>query len=294
MKIQKLSLSLAAIILSGFGWYFFAAIFNTSKPLAESGLNWILFFISLALSFAFLFAVSLTKDRFDFTITTLLSSVWILAFLGPSLKTFFCAAIMFATSQILWSFPTALERSLAIKYYTVSFGKITLVILALIGISSAYLQTRLVESIQRDTFTQNASNYAWPYVGKYLSRFNSSQDVNGYLKEQFKSQGINNPSSAMLEQEKKNISQDVGFEVKGNEKMSDLGKKFVSYKLNDLIKQFNLDRASLLLIFFSLLSLLPISSVIFAVFAKLLYLVLRKMGVLKVTEGQILTKKLEF
>lgn len=294
MKTQKLALSFATVVLSGLGWYFFANVFSSSNFLLGNGLNWALFFISLGLSFAFLFVVALTKDRFDFTLTTLLSSVWILVFLGASPKTFLCAAVMFLSSQVLWDFPKTLERTLTIKYYSVSYGKIAFVIIAVIGISSAYLQTKLVESVQRDTFTQNASNYAWPYIGKYLSQFNSDQNVNSYLRDQFRAQGLSNPTPAMLDQERKTISQQVGFDVQGNEKMSDLGKKFVSYRFNDIIKQFNLDRAGLLVIFFSLLVLWPIGRFFFAALATLLYWMLKRAGVLKVTEGQILTKKLEF
>ncbi|MDB4939665.1 MAG: hypothetical protein JWO40_90 [Candidatus Doudnabacteria bacterium] len=294
MTFKKLVLSLCTVLFSGLGWYFFSRVFTSASVLTGNGLNWTLFFVFLAMSYAFLFVVALTKDRYDFILTTLLSAIWIVVFLGPTWKNLLSAAVMFLSSQVLWEFPSALERSLNLKYYSVSYSKIALVILAVIGISSAYLQTRLAESVHTQSFSQGATNFAWPYVGKYLSQFNSGETVNKYLADQFKEQGINNPSPSMLNAEKKQISQQVGFDVNGDEKMSDVGKQFVAFRLNDIVKEFNVDKAGIFVIFVSLLVIWPIGRFLFAFVAMILYYIFKKLGVLHVTESQVITKKLEF
>jgi hypothetical protein len=294
MKLQKIAFSFFAVLFSGLSWYFFSAVFSSSNVLSGNGLKWILFFVFLAIGYAFLFVVSLIKDRFDFLLTALLSAIWIPVFLGTSTKPLIAAIVLFGATLILENFPQSLEKSLSLRYFHTSYARILLVSLAILGITSVYLQATLAEDIQQTTFSKSATDYAWPYLGKYFSQFSSDKTVNDYIREQFKSQGVSYPSDGMVKQQRKVISEQVGFPVQDNQKMSELGKNFVSYRFNDLAKRFNFDRVGVYVIFFSLLILLPILRLFFAAFASLLYLILKKARILKVAETEVISKKLEF
>lgn len=256
-------------------------------------MRWALFFIFEALSFALLFVVALARDRYDFWVTTLISSLWILVFMGVTVGTVVAAAALFVASQVIIEFPKALEHTLNLRYFSTSYMKIALVILAIIGISSAYLQSSVQRSIQQPQTAESTSNFFWPYISKYVSQFNTSESVDNYLRDQFRSEGVDQPSQGMVDQGRKQISDQVGFEVKGNEQMSEVGKKLVAYRLNDLARQFNLDRTGVYVIFVSLLVLWPIGRIFFSVVAVLVYWILKKFEVIKVVEGQVVTKKLE-
>jgi hypothetical protein len=293
MNLKKLYFSLASILFSGLGWFFFSRIFSSQNIIKGNGGNWLLFFLSLSLSYAFLFIVALAKNRYDFWLTTLINSLWVLVFMGVSAKTLLSALAMFVAAQVLMEFPVALERSLNLRYFTVSYSKIALVILAIIGISSAYVQQRVVQNIGQQGFSENTSNFVWPYIGRYITQFNSEETVNDYVRAQYQSHGVNNPSNYMIDQGRQDISDQVGFEVRGDQKMSDLGKKFVAFKLNDVINNFQIDKAGLYIIFLSLLVLWPIGRMFFAAVSALMYLIFKKSGAIKIVEGQVVTQKLE-
>ncbi len=293
MKFKKLVFSVAAVLFSGLGWYFFSRIFGRTNIFSGNGLNWAMFIIMLGLSYSFAFLVALTKDRFDFIITSLLIVLWILVFMGIGIKTLISAAALFVATQVLMEFSSALARSLSIKYFFTAYSKIALVILVVLGISSAYLQDRVANSITQQTFSEQTSDFAWPFVSKYLSQFNSNENVDVYLLNQFKAQGVNNPSGSMLNQQRQAISNQLGVAITGNEKMSDIGKKFIAFKFSDILKQFNLNKTGLFVIFFSLLILWPIGRFIFAALAALVALIMRRTGVLHVVDTAITTKNLE-
>ncbi len=293
MKIKKILFSLMTVLFSGMGWYFFSRIFQAENLFMGNGINWLLFVIGLSLSYAFLFVLSLTRDRTDFALTTLLSSLWILVFMSVSAKTLLSALAIFVSSMVLIEFSSALARSLKIKYYFTAYSKIALVILVLIGVSSSFLQDRLTDSIAKNTFSEQTSNYAWPFIGKFVAEFNSEKSVDTYLREQFSEQGLQNPSNAMLAEQRKVISKQVGFEIQGREKMSEVGKKFVSLQLSEMLKTYKLDRTGVFVIFFSLIIVWPIGRFIFAIIATVLAAFLRRAGVLKTMETQITTKTLE-
>ncbi len=279
--------------MSGLAWYFFSRIFDNNNVLRGQGLNWFIFFVLEALSYALLFVVALAKDRYDFWLTTLISSLWILVFMGVSATTIISAAALFIASQIVMEFPKALEHSLNIHYFSTAYMKIALVILALIGISAVYLQTSVNQTIQQPEAAQKTSDFFWPYISKYVTQFDSTESVDDYIRDQFKEQGVNNVNQYLVDQERKQISEQVGFEVKGNEEMSDVGKKLVAYRLNDFAKEFKFNKTGVYVIFVSLLVLWPIGRIFFGFIAVLIYWLLKRMEVIKVVEGQVITKKLE-
>jgi hypothetical protein len=293
MKFKKLLFSVVTVVFSGLAWYFFSQIFQGSNIFSGNGANWTMFIILLGLSYSFAFLVALTKDRFDFIITSLLSVLWILVFMGINLKTLISAAALFVATQVLMEFSKALARSLSVKYFVTAYSKIALVILVVLGISSAYLQDKVAVGISQQTFSQQTSDFAWPFISKYLTQFNSDETVNNYISDQYQAQGINHPSDAMIGQEREAISTQIGIDLKGNEKMSDIGKKFVASKFNSILKQYNLDKAGLFVIFFSLLILWPIGRFVFAALAAIVAWIMRKTKVLHVVDAAITTKNLE-
>jgi hypothetical protein len=293
MKLKKLLFSLVTVLFSGIGWFFFSKIFASENIIRGNGVNWIIFVLAMSLSYGFLFLVSLARDRYDFWLTTVISSLWILVFLGASFRSVLSAIAIFVAAQVLMEFPASLERSLNLRYFAVSYGKLALVMLAIIGISSAYIQEKVATNINQIGFSESTSNYVWPYLGKYVAQFNSEKTVDQYVRDEFKSHGVNNPSQNMVNEEKDSISQQVGFDVQGNEKMSELGKRFVAFKVNEIVNNFDVDRAGLYVIFFSLLVLWPVGRFIFAAIAWLIYTIFKKGGAIRITEGQIVTQKLE-
>lgn len=292
-KIKKIALSFAAIVFAGLTWYFFSQIFNSPSVLAGNALNWAMFVLCAGVTYGFLFLVALTRDKIDFFLTSLLSVLWILVFMGVGPRTLISAGALFVSGAALQEFPSALARSLNLKYYFTVYSKIALVILVLLGITSAYLQNRIADNVSQQNVTQQTSDFVWPYISKYIGQFDSEQSVNDYIREQYAQQGISNPTSAMIAQERRAMSEQVGFPINGSERMSDLGKRFLAGKLNSVLAQYNLQKSSLYIIFLSLMILWPIGRMLFGLIALLVYYIFRSTGMVKVVEQQITTKALE-
>ncbi len=296
MKIKKISLSLAAVAFSGLGWYLFSQIFASATVFQGNGLIWLLFLLVMPIAYGFLFLVALTKDRYAFWLVALLSVLWILVFLGVSLRTLISALVLYAFSQALLEFPGALDRSIDLKYFSTAYHKIALVIIALIAIFSVYFQDQLANNISTSSheFSNQTVSFFWPYLQRYLNdQFSTNETVNQFLNSELKNQGLDQASPSMLALQRQAFSKQLGFEVSGNEPMSQLGEKLVANKINDFIVTYHAERSGIYLIFLSLLILLPFGRVWFAFAAMLLYLLLRAFGIIKISQREVLAKSLE-
>ncbi len=291
--MKKIIYSFIAVLFAALGWYFFSLVVSSNSTLQANIVNIVGFLLMLGLSYGFMFIVALGRNKLDFFLTSLISSLWILVFLGSSLQTGISALALFIASQALMEFPSSLEKSIDLRYFSTAYTKIALVALVLIGISSGYIQQNLNKTIAQQGFTQKTSNYIWPYIKGYISQFNSEQSVDEFLEQQFAEQGVKNPQAYMLTQEKQRLSEQFGFKISGKEKMSDLGKSFLSTQISDFLKRFNFDKAGLYIIFFSLLVLWPFWRFLFGLIASGIYWAMRQAKLIKVVETQVVARKLE-
>jgi hypothetical protein len=290
MNIKKIALSSSAVLLSGVSWYFFRVIFSSDNIFFGNGLNWILFALASALSFGFLFIIALAKDRADYLATSFLSTIWIILFLGFNGKTLLAAAALFVSLQIIQDFPEALARSLNVRYYITAYSKLAFVILVMLGVTSAYLKDHLDESLISKTISEQTSKYAWPYISKYIP-YNSEQSVNEYLTTEFQGHGIANPNNQMVAESRNALSTELGFNLKGSERMSDIGKRFVSNRVTDLVDSVHLSKTNWYFIFFSLLILWPVGRLFYAMVAALIFHIFKAAGLVRIVEAEITVKK---
>lgn len=258
---------------------------------------WAGFIFAGAVSFGFFYLVSITRDHFDFFLTSLLSSLWILAFLGANITAALCAFGLFAAMQVLNEFPHSLAKTIEVHYFSAAYGKMAIVMLALLAITAVYIQKDFSANINEQEISRNvsqsAANYAWPYLSKYIAEFNSQDTVDQFLINQFQQQGVPVPTQQMLDQQIKQFSQQLGFNVSGTDRMSNLGERFVANRFNDFLTQVRLQRTSILFLVLSMFILWPIGRAVFALAAVLIYRLFRSFGWVKVMETQITAHHLE-
>src|SRR5258708_1341107 len=130
MKIKKISISFGTVLFAGLTWYFFSQIFSSHSAIANDSISWTMFVLMAGVTYGFLFLVALTRDKLDFFLTSLLSVLWLLVFMGITPRTLISAGALFVASAAVQEFPAALTRSLNLKYYLTVYSKIALVILA--------------------------------------------------------------------------------------------------------------------------------------------------------------------
>ncbi len=297
MNTKKFVLSALAVAFSGVGWFCFSKIFVASGFLQGNSLYWIGFITAQSISFGFLYLVAITRDHFDFFLTTFLSSLWILAFLGINITAALCALGLFAATQVLNGFPHSLAKTIEVHYFSAAYSKMAVIMLALLAITAVYIQQDFSAHINEQDLSRNISqssaSYAWPFISQYVEQFNTQDTVYQFLTNQFKQQGISAPSQAMLNQQVSALGQQLGFSVSGNDRMSNLGERFVSNKFNDLLGQLQLQRTGIVFLVLSMFILWPIGRVLFALIAMLIYRLFRSLGWVRVAETQIVARHLE-
>ncbi|MBU6447220.1 hypothetical protein KGQ24_00025 [Patescibacteria group bacterium] len=297
MNTKKFVLSALAVAFSGIAWFCFAKIFSSPGFLQGNAWYWAGFILAEGISFGFFYLVSITRDHFDFFLTSFLSSLWILAFLGVSLTAALCALGLFAAVQVLNEFPHSLAKTIEVHYFSAAYSKMAVIMLALLAITAVYIQKDFSANINEQEISRNvsqsAANYAWPYLSKYIAEFNSQDTVYQFLTTQFEQQGVPVPTRQMLDQQVSQFSQQLGFNVNGTDRMSNLGERFVANRINDFLTQVKLQRTSILFLVLSMFILWPIGRLIFSLIAVLIYRLFRLFGWVKVMETQITAHHLE-
>lgn len=290
--IKKIFFSFFSLGFSGLGWYFFYLAFRNGAVGISNWLYWVDWVLALALSYGFLLLLSIAEDKALFAAISLLNACWLLLFLGFGNTVLILAALIFISGLSLMNFAIWASRGLSLEYFSSAYHKFSFLSLVLIILVSLLVQPVLNKSISSGNY-QKIAEYAWPYISGSIPQFNSDKTVDQYLAEQLAAQGVNHPTTPMFQQGRGQLSDQLGFPVTGSEKMSAIGKTLLAQKISDLFGQYNLDKYGAVLIFSFLLIFWPILKFIFAFFSELIYLLMRALKLVKVSEKQMLSKVLE-
>lgn len=292
MQYKTTGLVLATGLFSALAWYYFGRIFQHDR-LFIGNYNWTIFILSLGLAYGFLCLLSFSKNRRVFIAAALMPPFFFLLFNGISLKLVIAALVLAAVNIRFLMFPDLILQTMSLNYFRVAFRKYSLLILVLFSITAIFFQQNIYKDPSNRNFAEKSVNQAWPYIRTAVPQFNSEKTVNQYLTEQYKENGVDRPSQANLADGRAQISRQVNFPLVGNEKMSDVGKKFLTEKLNSYFVNLNFEKNSGYLIFIALITFWPLFKLVFASITTLLYLIMRKSNVVKVVEIPVTAKTLE-
>lgn len=226
-------------------------------------------------------------------IGALLSPLFFLLFNGVGTKLIVAALVLFAANVRFLLFPELLLQTLQLNYFRAAFRKYSLLILVLFSIAAIFFQQNIYKDPSNRNFAERTVNQTWPYIRNAVPQFNTNNTVDEYVREQYKDNGVTQPSQAMFAEGRNQISRQVGFPISGNEKMSDVGKRFLTEKMNSYFVNLNFEKNSGYLIFIALVTFWPLFKLLFALISTLVYHSMKRFKVIKVVEIPVTAKTLE-
>jgi hypothetical protein len=287
-NLKKLALALPTVLAWGVTLSllksFFVQGFGFGRLLA--------LIFTLGIVFFFLQITSLFKEKAYFYVLSLVAPVILAFFLGRGQHFMLAALVMVFGSAALINFRKHLAESINLRIFHVSYKQFTIPALALV-LSLSIFFAHSIFTNDENNLNRQVLNASWPYLQRLSPQFSSDQTVDQYVLEQFKKQGINNPTAEMIELGREQLAGQLQTEVKGEEKLSDLGKEFVTERLNQTLNPNNSNNLGLLFIFLLLLIFVPVIRLIHAFMAYLLFEVFKALKIIKVVETQVTAKGVE-
>lgn len=292
MQYKTTGLVLATGIFSAIAWFYFSRIFEHDR-LFIGNYNWAIFIFALALSYGLLCLLTFSKSRRLFLVAASFSPLFLLLFNGLSAKLVVAALVLLAANIRFLLFPELIVHTLKLNYFRAAFRKYSLLILVLFSISAIFFQQNIYKDPSNRNFAERTVNQTWPYIRTMVPQFNINSTVDEYIREQYRDNGVSQPSQDMIKEGRDQISRQVGFPVSGNEKMSGVGKRFLTEKMNSYFVNLNFEKNSGYLIFIALITFWPLFKLLFALVSTLVYLAMKKLKVIKVVEIPVTAKTLE-
>ena len=279
--------SLAAVGWIGIYFYlnqlFGVSSFNSLRP-------WLLFLVFAAVLNASLAFIAIFRNPLIFALNALGIPVIIALLSGNSRMTLALMILALGTLSI-YAFAKYLTESISLRVFSVSYRHIGFSALASVAALTVVLLS-IFGAASADNVSSKAVNAIWPYVQKMSPQFSSDLTVDEYLTKEIQDQGIQRPSRQMLEEGRRQFSEQFKVEVSGDQKVSDIGKAYVSGQVSGIVDEGNIGKALPWLIFLTLLILIPFIKLAYAAVTWVLYCILRQSKFITIEETQINAKKI--
>ena len=290
MNLVAKKIILSSLVTVGWiGVYFYlnqlfgANSFSSLRP-------WVLFFVFAAVLNASLAFIALLRNPLIFALNALGTPVIIALLSGNSRMTLALMILALGTLSI-YAFAKYLTESVSLRVFSVSYRHIGFSALASVAALTVVLLS-IFGAASADNVSSKAVDAIWPYVQKMSPQFNSDLTVDEYLTKEIQDQGIQRPSRQMLEEGRRQFNEQFKIEVNGDQKVSDIGKAYVSGQVSDIVDEGNIGKALPLLIFLTLLVLIPFIKLVYAAATWVLYLILKQSKFITIGETQINAKKI--
>jgi hypothetical protein len=255
-----------------------------------SARTWIMLIVFAALVNASMAFVSLLKDPLVFAANALLIPV-ALALVSGNDRITLALMILALGTLSTYTFAKYLTESISLRVFSVTFRHIGFSALALIGAVTVILLS-VLGTASTDKASTAAIDAAWPYVQQVSPQFSSDLTVDEYVIQEMQKQGIQRPSRQMIEQGRKQLSDQFKIEINGEQRISDIGKNYVAEQTSEIINGERVRDALPILLFLTLLILIPFIKLAYAAATFVLYEILKQTKFITIEETQIKAKNI--
>jgi hypothetical protein len=247
-------------------------------------LPWIAAVLLLAAAEGLLFLLALGRNAWMVALVSIVNAVLLLFVFGHSTAYVVIAGCCALAGAWVAHFPSAIEQSASGAYHHAAYRLSWLFGLVLIGLIS-FISTSLLTP---KNIASAVTTYGFPYISSSIAPFNSDQTVDAYLTEQIQAGGIvSRPTPALLAEGRQGLSQQIGEPVTGGEKLSDIGKQFVSSKVDAALVAAGFNSGNWYYLFILLLIILPVIRLVIAAGSDVFIILGESIDVVHTGEKQI-------
>ncbi len=282
--LKQIMVGLLSVVSSSLMWKFFAQI--TLHGGYAHALQWVWFVIALAAAEGFLFLLALGRTTWMVWLISILNAALLLIFFGHGVGPLIAAGCFVLAGGMVSSFPKAIESSVSGAYHHSAYRLSWPLALVILGFAS-YLFAGIVTPAR---IASLASNYGFSSISANVAPFNTDQTVDAYLVMQYQQGGVAHPTPEMLAEGRKQLEDQIGVQITGNEKMSDVGKQFISGKVQTALTNTGFGTGRWYYLLIVLIILLPLLRLIIAVGSDVFILIGEAIQLVYTGERQVTVK----
>jgi hypothetical protein len=280
--IKQLAIGVLSAVASFFLWKSVAQI--TLHGGYAHLLPWVGFVLLLAAAEGLLFLLALGRNAWMVWLFSVIHAALLLVAFGHENSSLIAAGLFALAGGVMTAFPSSIEKSASGAYHHAAYRLAWPFALVLLGFT-AFLSTSLLTP---QSIATTVTNYGFPYIASNIAPFNSDQTVDDYLTTQIVQGGIvSQATPALLAEGRKGLSEQIGEPVTGNEKLSDIGKQFISSKVESALVAAGFNSGNWYYLFVLLLIVLPVVRLVIAAGSDVLIILGESVDVVTTSEKQI-------